>query len=106
MQKKGKTYESFDTKFKIKTKKNIEIENYKFRINWIKNYIKKDIAEYFNYFKKECDRQEEAKTYASTEDGEIEYLIKTKKEKEEIKKNQKFYSLEYQTKKKLLNKKK
>ena len=104
--KKGKTYGSFVTKNNIKTKKNIEIENYKFRINWIKNYIKKDIAEYFNYFKKECDRQEEAKTYASTEDGEIEYLIKTKKEKEEIKKNQKFYTLEYQTKKKLLNKKK
>ena len=52
-------------------KKIIEIENYKFRVNQIKNYIKKDIAEYFNYFKKECDRQEEAKTYATTEDGEI-----------------------------------
>ena len=74
MQKKGKRYESFDTKYNIKNKKNIEIENYKFRINWIKNYIKKDIAEYFNNLKKEYCRQEEAKTCASTEDGEIEYL--------------------------------
>ena len=28
-------------------------------------------------------------------DGEIEYLLKTKKEKEEIKKNQEFYTLEF-----------
>ena len=104
--KKGRTCESLGSKYNLKLKRNIEIENYKFRVNWIKNYIKKDICEYFNYFKKECDRQEEARTYASTEDGEIEYFLKTKKEKEEIKKNQKFYTLEYQPKKKLLNKKK
>ena len=60
-----------------------------------KNYIKKDLDAYFKYFKRQCDRQEEeTKTYASTVDGEIEYLMKTKKEKEEFKKNQKFYNLE------------
>ena len=69
-----------------KSNKNIELENYKFRVGWIKNYIKKNIG---TYFKRQCDRQEEeAKTYASTLDGEIEYLMKTKKEKEEFKKNQ------------------
>ena len=52
--------------------------------------MKKNIGEYFNYFKRQCDKQEEAKTYASTVDGEIEYLMKNRKEKEEFKKNQKF----------------
>ena len=89
-----------NSKKNFKTFKNIELENYKFRINWIKNYMKKNIGEYFNYFKKQCDKQEEARTYASTTDGEIEYLMKNKKEKEEFKKVQKFYTLEYQPKKK------
>ena len=40
-----------------------------------------------------------SKTYASTVDGEIEYLMKTKKEKEEFKKNLKFYNLDCQPKK-------
>ena len=71
-------------------KKNIEVENLKFRVNWIKRYISNNIEEYFLYFKKECDRIENEKTLASTMDGEIEYLLKTKKEKEEIKKNQEF----------------
>ena len=89
-----------DIKYKTKANKNIELENYKFRVNWIKNYIKKNIGAYFKYFKGQCDKQEEAKTYASTVEGEIDYLMKTKKEKEEFKKNQKFYNLEYQPKKK------
>ena len=55
----------------------------------------KNIDEYSHYFKKECDKQENAKTLASTMDGEIEYKLKTKKEKEEFKKNQEFYSLEF-----------
>ncbi len=70
-----------------KTTRNIEIENYKFKINWIINYISKNIDEYFKYFKKECDRQENAKTYASTI-GEIEYKLKSQKEKLQIKKDQ------------------
>ena len=76
------------------------MENYKFKVNWIKNYISKNIGEYFNYFKKEWDRQEIAKTKASTLDGEIEYRLKSKKEKLEIKRDQEFYTLEYQPKKK------
>ena len=69
----------------IKKPKNIELENYKFRVGWIKNYISKNIGEYFNYFKKECDRQEIAKTKASILDGEIEFRLKSKKEQKEIK---------------------
>ena len=82
--------------------KNIELENYKFRVRWIKNYISKNIGEYFNYFKKECERQEIAKTKVSTLDGEIEFRLKSKKEQKEIKMEQEFYSLEYHPKKKSL----
>ena len=85
---------------KSKQIRNIELENYKFRVGWIKNYITKNIGEYFNYFKKECDRQEIAKTKASTLDGEIEFRLKSKKEQKEIKMEQEFYSLEYHPKKK------
>ena len=53
----------------------------------------KIIDEYFNYFKNESDRQESAKTKASTLDGEIEYILKTKEEKLEIKRNQEFIIL-------------
>ena len=52
--------------------------------------MKKNIGEYFNYFKRQCDKQEEAKIYASTVDGEIEYLMKNRKEKEEFKKIKNF----------------
>ena len=52
--------------------------------------MKKNLGKYFNYFKRKCDEQEEARTYASTTDGEIEYLMKNKKEKEEFKKDQNF----------------
>ena len=85
---------------KSRNKRNIELENYKFKVNWIKNYISKNIGEYFNYFKKECDRQEIAKAYASTMDGEIEYKLKSNKEKIAMKKDQEFYSLEFHPKKK------
>ena len=97
--KSGKIFNSLVDKYKNKRAKNIQVENYKFRINWIKNYIEKNIDEYFNYFKKECKRQEDAKTYASTIDGEIEFKMKSQKEKDEFKKNQEFYSLEYHPKK-------
>ena len=55
----------------FKILENIELENYKFKVAWIKNYIKEYIGEYFNNIKKECDRQEITKTKASIMDGEI-----------------------------------
>ena len=94
----GKIFDSLTKKNEHKVKKNIEVENLKFRVNWIKRYISNNIEEYFNYFKKECEQIENEKTLASTMDGEIEYLLKTKKEKEEIKKNQEFYTLEFHPK--------
>ena len=33
---------------------NIELENYKFRVEWIKNYISKNIGSYFSCIEKEC----------------------------------------------------
>ena len=99
-EKKGIITEKMNDALKSKNIRNIELENYKFKVGWIKNYISKNISEYFNYFKKECDRQESAKTKASTLDGEIEYILKTKEEKLEIKRNQEFYTLEYHSSKK------
>ena len=101
-QKKGFETEKVKDTSKYKETKNIELENYKFRVGWIKNYISKNIGEYFNYFKKECDRQEIAKTKVSTLDGEIKFRLKSKKEQKEIKMEQEFYSLEYHPKKKSL----
>ena len=98
--KKGFEIEKEKDALKYKEIRNIELENYKFRVGWIKNYISKNIGEYFSYFKKECDRQEIAKTKASTLDGEIELRLKGKKEQKEIKMEQEFYSLEYHPKKK------
>ena len=100
-QKKGFETEKAKDTSKYKETKNIELENYKFRVGWSKNYISKNIGEYFNYFKKECDRQEIAKTKASTLDGEIEFRLKSKKEQKEIKMEQEFYSLEYHPKKRV-----
>ena len=100
-QKKGFETEKAKDTLKSKQIKNIELENYKFRVGWMKNYISKNIGEYFNYFKKECERQELAKTKASTLDGEIEFRLKSKKEQNEIKIEQEFYSLEYHPKKRV-----
>ena len=100
--KKRKIFESMKDTLKSKTKRNIELENYKFKVNWINNYITKNIGEYFHYFKKECERQEREKTYASTMDGEIEYALKSKREKIAIKKDQEFYMLEFHPKRKKL----
>ena len=86
--------------FKVKNIKNIEFENYKFRVGWIKNYISKNISELFKYFKKECEKQETEKTRTSTIDREIVYRLKIKEEKLEIKKDQRFYTLEYKSSKK------
>ena len=99
-EKKGIIIEKMNDTLKSKNIKNIELENYKFRVGWIKNYISKNIGEYFKYFKKECERQENEKTRASTIDGEIEYRLKSKEEKLEIKRDQLFYTLEYKPNKK------
>ena len=72
---------------KTKNSRNIELENYRFKVSWIKNYISKNIADYFNHFKKECDKQEIARIYASTIDGDIEFKLKSKKEKQENKRD-------------------
>ena len=97
---KGKVFESLKDTEKSKTRKNIELENYRFKVSWIKKYISKNIDGYFNYFKKECERQESAETYASTMDGDIEFRLKTKKEKLEIKRDQEFYTLDFHPNKK------
>ena len=89
---------------KSKTTRNIELENYRFKVSWIKNYISNNIEDYFNYFKKECERQESAKTYASTLDGDIEFRMKSKKEKLEIKRDKEFYTLDFHPKKKRIKK--
>ena len=97
---KGKVIESLTNSLKTKTMRNIELENYRFKVSWIKNYISKNIDDYFNYFKKECERQESAKTYASTMDGEIDFKLKSKAEKLEIKRDQEFYTLDFHPNKK------
>ena len=96
----GKVFEYLNDTLKLKTTRNIELENYRFKVSWIKNYISKNIDGYFNYFKKECERQESAKTYASTMDGDIGIRLKTKKEKLEIKRDQEFYTLDFHPNKK------
>ena len=85
---------------KSKTRKNIELENYRFKVSWIKNYISKNIDDYFNYFKKECERQESAKTYAPTMEGDIEFRLKNNKEKLENKRDKEFYTLDFHPNKK------
>ena len=96
--KKGQEFQLLKDKSESKATRNIELENYRFKVSWIKNYISKNIGDYFNYFKKECDKQESSKTYASTIDGEIEYKMKSRKEKLEIKRDQEFYTLDFHPK--------
>ena len=96
----GREIEAVTDKESKKKIKNIELQNYIFRINWIKKYISENIDEYFKYFKNECDKIErEEETRASTIDGEIKYRLKTKKEKKEFKRNKNFYTLEFKRKK-------
>ena len=94
----GRNIEAVTDKETKKRIKNIELQNYYFRINWIKKYINENIEEYFKYFKKECDRIEKDETRASTLEGEIENLLKSAKEKKEEKRNKEFYSLEFHRK--------
>ena len=97
-QRRGRNIEAVTNKESKKRIKNIELQNYIFRINWIKRYINENIEEYFKYFKNECEKIEREETRASTLEGEIENLLKTKKEKKEFKRNKKFYTLEFHKK--------
>ena len=54
----GREIEAVTDKESKKKIKNIELQNYIFRINWIKKYISENIDEYFKYFKNECDKIE------------------------------------------------
>ena len=95
---------------KIKAEKkikenNIEIQNYKFKIAWIKKLIKENknddndnegIKKYFEYFKDTCDLK--AQTRASTVDEKINEILKIKKSKLE-KFEENFYNLEVNFKK-------
>lgn len=96
----GRKIEAVTDKESKKKIKNIELQNYNFRVNWIKKYISENIDEYFKYFKNECDKIEREETMASTLDGEINNMLKTKKEKKEFRRNKNFYTLEFKRKKK------
>ena len=96
----GRKIEAVTYKESKKKIKNIELQNYNFRVNWIKKYISENIDEYFKYFKNECDKIEREETMASTLDGEINNMLKTKKEKKEFRRNKNFYTLEFKRKKK------
>ena len=95
----GKDIEAVTDKESKKKRKNIELQNYIFRVNWIKKYISENIEEYFKYYKNECEKIEREETKASTIDGQIENTLKTEKEKREFKRNKEFYSLEFNRKK-------
>ena len=53
-----------NSKYKTKANKNIDIEKNKFRVNLVKNYIKKNIGEYNKYFKGQCDKQDRRDRHA------------------------------------------
>ena len=100
----GKNIETVTDKESSKKIKNIELQNYNFRIKWIKKCISENPVKYFKYFKNECKKMErEEETMASTVDGEIKYMLMTNKEKREFKRNKEFYTLEFHKKKKNLN---
>ena len=100
----GRNIEAVTDKESAKKIKNIELQNYNFRVNWIKKYISENIEDYFKYFKKECNRIDKEETLASTMDGEIKNILMTKKEKRELKRNKEFYTLEFKGKKYKKNK--
>ena len=90
----GKKTEAVTDKESSKKIKNIELQNYDFRIRWIKKCTSENLEKYFKYFKKVCDKMEKEETMASTVDGEIKKILMTEKEKKEYKRNREFYSLE------------
>ena len=70
-QRRGRNIEAVTNKESKKRIKNIELQNYIFRINWIKRYINENIEEYFKYFKNECEKIEREETSASTLEGKL-----------------------------------
>ena len=76
----------------MKKIKNLELQNYNFRIKWIKKCISENIENYFKYFKKECDNMEKEETMVSTVNEEIKKILMTDKEKNEYKRNKEFYT--------------
>ena len=97
VKRKNRITELYRAQTNNKSKKDIEIQNYNFKISWLKNLKEENnMYKYFKYFKMECDNREAAKTKASTIESMIDNKInkKTKLEKEE----EKFYSLDYQFK--------
>ena len=76
----------------MKKIKNLELQNYNFRIKWIKKCISENIENYFKYFKKECDNMEKEETMVSTVNEEIKKILMTDKEKNEYKRNKEFYN--------------
>ena len=76
----------------MKKIKNLELQNYNFRIKWIKKCISENIENYFKYFKKECDNMEKEETMVSTVNEEIKKILVTDKEKNEYKRNKEFYT--------------
>jgi hypothetical protein len=71
----GKKTEAVTDKESAKKIKNIELQNYNFRIKWIKKCISENPVKYFKYFKNECKKMEiEEETMASTIDGEIKNI--------------------------------
>ena len=83
----------------MKKIKNLELQNYNFRIKWIKKCISENIENYFKYFKKECDNMEKEETMVSTVNEEIKKILMADKEKNEYKRNKEFYTLEFHRKK-------
>ena len=67
----GKNIQAVTDKEAAKKLKNIELQNYNFRVKWIKKCISENLEKYFKYFKKVCDNMEIEETNASTVDGEI-----------------------------------
>ena len=63
----------------MKKIKNLELQNYNFRIKWIKKCISENIENYFKYYKKECDNMEKEEALASTVDGEIKKILMVEK---------------------------
>ena len=95
----GKKTEAVTDKESAKKIKNIELQNYDFRIRWIKKCTSENLEKYFKYFKKECDNMEKEETMASTIDGKIKKVLMTENEKNEYKRNKEFYTLEFHRKK-------
>ena len=54
----GKNIQAVKDKGAAKKIKNIELQNYNFRVKWIKKCISENLEKYFKYFNKVCDNME------------------------------------------------